>query len=246
MTTPLIGHISFYDMNMYFFIYAFLGWIAEVIYATLKTGKFVNRGFLNGPVCPIYGVGMAFIVLFLNPLADKWWLLFIVGALFATLLELVTGFVLDKLFHTKWWDYSKEHFNIKGYVCLRFTFIWGFAVLILFNTLVPLTDALISLIPPKWVGYSLLIAFWLIILTDFTATVIQLKGVKKDIKELDRLTALMHKNSDALGEKVSDITLSVSEKLKTLSEKVKNSRIGKAFPAFGKKYRGDDENGKKD
>ena len=118
MYTPIIGYISLYDMMYYFFIYAFLGWTAEVIFAALKNGKFVNRGFLNGPVCPIYGVGMAVLVLLLNPLKNSWWLLFFAGAAFCSILELVTGFVLDKIFKTKWWDYSNEKLNLKGYICI--------------------------------------------------------------------------------------------------------------------------------
>ena len=152
MEVDLIGNISLYDMMMYFFIYGFLGWCAEVIYATLKTGKFINRGFLNGPFCPIYGVGMAVCVLLLNTLVEKWYLLFIVGLLFASLLELITGFVLEKIFKTKWWDYSKEPFNIKGYVCLKFSLIWGITILLMFKTLVPLTDLIIELL--KKDGFS--------------------------------------------------------------------------------------------
>ena len=146
MRENIIGNISLYDMLLYYLLYSFLGWCTEVVYATLKTGKFVNRGFLNGPVCPIYGTGMAICVLLLNTLVDKWFLLFIVGLVFASVLEFLTGFVLEKIFKLKWWDYSKEPFNIKGYICLKFSLLWGLAILLMFKTLVPLTDKIIDFI----------------------------------------------------------------------------------------------------
>ncbi len=236
MTVNLIGDISFYDMNMYFFIYSFLGWISEVIYSTLKTGEFTNRGFLNGPVCPIYGTGIAFLVLFLNPLKDYVLILFFAGIIFCSVLEFVTGFVLDKIFNTKWWDYSNEHFNVKGYICLKFSIIWGIAVVLVFKALVPITDFLISLISFKWFGAGLLIAFWTVFIADLITTIIQLKRLKKDLTEISRIAKVLHKDSDVIGEKVSEATLTVKNKLSDLATKIKQSRLGKAFPRIIKKF----------
>lgn len=229
MTKDLIGYISFYDMNIYFFIYAFLGWITEVIYATLKTGKFVNRGFLNGPLCPIYGVGMAFCVLFLNPLSEKWWLLFLVGTLVASGLELLTGFVLDKIFKTKWWDYKNEHFNLKGYICLKFSLLWGIGIVALFYTFVPMTNKLIKVLPTS-AGNIVLIILWALFIIDFVATVIQLKKLKRRLRQFDRIADTLHKSSDKLGERLSVATLKVLEQF----NKFKNSRLVKAFPRLNK------------
>ena len=101
-----------------FLIYAFLGWCSEVVFAALNTGKFVNRGFCNGPICPIYGFGMLFVSLCLMPFRDNLPLLFILSLLLTSFIEFITGFVLEKFFNQKWWDYSKLPFNINGYVCL--------------------------------------------------------------------------------------------------------------------------------
>ena len=114
---------NIYQALWIFIIYAFLGWCSEVAFAAVNKGKFVNRGFLNGPVCPIYGVGMLIVVLCLWSLRDRPLLLFLGSALLTTALEFVTGFVLEKFFHDKWWDYSDMPFNIKGYVCLKFTVV---------------------------------------------------------------------------------------------------------------------------
>lgn len=230
----ILGYVSLYYMLCYFFIYAFLGWITEVIFATLKTGKFVNRGFLNGPVCPIYGVGMALCVLLLNPLEKYWWLLILVGGTLATLLELITGFVLDKIFKTKWWDYSKEPFNFRGYICLRFAILWGFAVLLVFKTLVPLTNKIIEAIPKKWCGVSILSVFAVIFIIDFITTIQQLKRLKENLKETSIIAEIIHKDSDLIGKGVSATTLMVSTQLKKVTAKIEQSRLGKAFPRLKK------------
>ena len=101
-----------YHFVWLFFIYAFLGWCTEVSYAALVTGKFVNRGFLNGPVCPVYGFGAVIILAALTPLADNLLLLFLGSMALASALEWLTGFALEKLFHQRWWDYSDQPFNL--------------------------------------------------------------------------------------------------------------------------------------
>lgn len=122
--------MTFYDLLWYFTIYSFLGWCSEVIFATVTTGKFVNRGFLNGPVCPIYGFGMSLVLLVLLPFSDNIPLLFIGGALLTSAIELVGGWALKKFFHTTWWDYSNQPFNLGGYICLKFSILWGLCVVV--------------------------------------------------------------------------------------------------------------------
>lgn len=230
MQTPIIGYVTLYHLLAYFFIYAFFGWCVEVVFATLKTGKFVNRGFLNGPVCPIYGVGVAVCVLFLNPIADKWWLLFPVGALFASFLEFVTGFVLERIFKTKWWDYSKEPFNVKGYVCLRFSLLWGLAIMLIFYTLVPLTNRLINAVPFKWWGAGIILLCVAILVADIITDVVQLKNLKNNLLEKSRIAELLRKDSDFVGGKISDATVVLVKNFKVIYGKISNSRIIKAFP----------------
>ena len=117
-----------YALFWYFFLYAFLGWCAEVAFAACKTGRLVNRGFLNGPVCPIYGFGMLAAVTALGPVRGSLPALFFGGGLLATALELVGGWALMTLFHARWWDYSDKPFNLGGYICLRFSLLWGLGV----------------------------------------------------------------------------------------------------------------------
>ena len=235
MQTPIIGYVTLYHLTAYFFIYAFLGWVAEVIYATLKTGKFVNRGFLNGPVCPVYGAGMALCVLLLNPVAGYWWLLFLAGGVMASALEFLTGFVLEKIFHAKWWDYSKEPFNLKGYICLKFSILWGLGILLIFNTLVPVTDSIIDCVPYYWWGAVIFAVFSAVMISDFIASVRQIRNLKENIKEAGKVSALLKAQSDFIGGNISDITLSVREKVAALKKKIARSRLLKAFPKLKEK-----------
>lgn len=118
---------TLYEIIWIFFIYAFLGWCTEVAYAALDIGKFVNRGFLNGPCCPVYGFGVLIVVGILTPLKDNLLILFTGSVLLTTVLEYITGWILEKAFHNKWWDYSDKPFNVKGYICLKFSILWGLA-----------------------------------------------------------------------------------------------------------------------
>ena len=127
-----------YYLILYFFVYGFLGWCTEVAFAACKERKFVNRGFLNGPICPIYGIGVGIVVQFLTPYKENLVLLYIASVVMVTALEWVTGFILEKIFHNKWWDYSKMPLNLNGYVCLLFSLIWGAACVLIVDFIHPL------------------------------------------------------------------------------------------------------------
>lgn len=199
------------DYIWYFFIYAVLGWCTEVIFAAVNTGKFVNRGFLNGPLCPMYGVGVAVIVFCLSPLEDNVWLTFLAAVVLTSGLEWITGFVLEKLFHQKWWDYSDMPFNIGGYICLMFSLVWGLACLLIMDVFHPLVDKLVSLIPHT-VGVVLLCALSLVMLIDLAATVSTILKLNKKLRRLDELAGRIKSASDDIGEALSGRTLALAEK----------------------------------
>ena len=144
-----------YSILWLFLIYAFLGWCAEVCYAALRTGRFVNRGFLNGPVCPIYGFGVLIVLTCLEPLRENLLLLFLGSVVLTSLLEWVTGLLLEKLFHQRWWDYSDQPLNLGGYICLRFSILWGLACLFVVKIVHPSVLLLVRLIP-RPLGWTLL------------------------------------------------------------------------------------------
>ncbi len=203
MSFSLFGiSYTLYELLLIFFTYAFLGWCSEVAFATLKTGGFVNRGFLNGPICPIYGFGMVIVVLCLTPLTRSWPLLFFGSMVLTTALEFFTGWVLEKLFHTKWWDYTGRKFNIKGYVCLEFSILWGLACVLIMRVLHPDILSLLRRIPYK-AGLVILTACILLGVIDLAATVSAIRGLQKRLKRLTALAEGMHDISDELGESIS-------------------------------------------
>ena len=164
---------NLYQAAWIFLIYAFLGWCCEVAFAAVNKGKFVNRGFLNGPVCPIYGFGMLIVVTALWRLKGNLILLFLGSAALTTALEFVTGWVLEKFFHDKWWDYSDMPFNIKGYICLKFTVLWGLAASFVVGA-VHRFVYMIIIKTPIVPGLTLLSVFAAAFITDFVITVTEL------------------------------------------------------------------------
>ena len=175
-----------YMLLWIFFVYAFLGWCTEVSFAALTSGKFVNRGFLNGPVCPIYGCGVVIVLFFLEPLRENTLLLFLGSVVLTSVLEWLTGFVLERIFHQRWWDYSNEPFNLGGYICLRFSIAWGLACLLVVDVIHPTIHWLITLIPHT-LGLVLLAVFSAAMVVDLAATVRTIARINRQLTQLDEL-----------------------------------------------------------
>ena len=200
-----------YQIVWIFFIYAFLGWCTEVSYAALVTGRFVNRGFLNGPVCPIYGFGVVVVLACLTPLADFLPVLFLGSVLLTSLLEWLTGFVLEKLFHQRWWDYSDEPFNLSGYICLRFSIAWGFACLFVVKLLHPTVLLFIRLIP-KTLGLALLALLGAVMAVDLAATVSTIVKLNRRLAQIDELAAKIKEAANEFGENLAERVLDAAER----------------------------------
>lgn len=201
---------NLYIWFWYFLIYAFIGWCAEVSYAAATLDKFVNRGFLNGPLCPIYGFGVCFVILCLTPLRAVPPLLYIGAVLITSLLEFVTGWLLEKFFHQKWWDYSDKKFNIKGYVCLSFSLIWGIGCMAVMYLVQPSVTALVGKLP-RTVGNALLIIFGIMLAADMIGTVAEVMKLNRTLRLVREIDEQLHRMSDQIGENISDLVIGVSE-----------------------------------
>jgi uncharacterized membrane protein len=184
----------------------------EVSFVAVTSGRVVNRGFLNGPVCPIYGVGMVGVLLLLEPIQDNLLLLFLGGMLLCTLVELIGGWVLEKVFHTRWWDYSNQPFNLGGYVCLGFSIMWGLAVTFVVRLLHPVIFSLVCAIPTL-VGWILLGIFYALFLADFIVTLVTIIGIRKQLGELQRVAEALHHVSDDLSDRVGNSALAADARL---------------------------------
>ena len=139
--------IDFYHLMNWLIIYSFFGWVWETCYVSVKSGKFVNRGFINGPLCTIYGFGAVSVYVILKPFSDNLLYLYLGGVVVATALEYVTAVLMESIFHTSWWDYSDNKFNFQGRICLGASLGWGAFTVILFKVLHPLVESIVILYP---------------------------------------------------------------------------------------------------
>ena len=166
------------DYITYFFIYSFLGWIIETIYAILINGFFVKRGFLYGPLCPIYGFGAVLLIMCTKKLYGKPFLKFLIATIAFTAFEYIVSLLLETLFGLRWWDYSNDFLNIQGRVSLLYSIFWGIIGLFLLEKLHPKIEDIIQKLNTKTHGLiniQTIIVFILIIaiLVDFVFSVIR-------------------------------------------------------------------------
>lgn len=177
---------TFTQLIYYFTIYSFIGWLTEVFFYLITTKKFVNRGFLFGPFCPIYGFGILSLVIILKPLSPSPFLFFIGTTIITSILEYITGFVLEKIFHTHWWDYSDNKFNLHGYICLQFSLAWGIFGTLFYYFIHPIITSLINQIPTSFSSFlPYIIIFYFLI--DFSITLKSLINIKKIQREFQKL-----------------------------------------------------------
>ena len=192
---------------LYFFVYGCVGWGVEVAYAAITTRQLVNRGFLNGPICPIYGFGMVALVTAMQLLpkpeqtgeGTNTVLVFFVGMFITTLIELVGGWVLFKLFHTRWWDYSMYRFNLGGYICPQFSLLWGLGSVLMVKVVHPLVAGLsmpLPGVPLLLVDAVLLVLFGVDVALSAAAAI----GLNRYLTEIDEMRAALRRTSDRLTE----------------------------------------------
>ena len=230
--------VSIYEVLWIFFIYAFLGWCTEVAYAALDTGRFVNRGFLNGPVCPVYGVGVFVVILCLTPLKENLLLLFFGSLVLTTVVEFLTGFLLEKLFHNKWWDYSNEPFNLCGYVCLKFSVLWGLACTFVMKLVHPFLYRLITVFP-RIPGLILLILLLVGFVCDLIITVSTILKFNKRLRLMDEVASRLKVISNEIGENIYENVTAAVEKSEEFKETHKEAaELPKKYKAeLSRKYK---------
>ena len=169
-----------------FCVYSFLGWVCETFYCSVGQWHFVNRGFLTGPVCPVYGFGALAVLYLLAPFARQPLLLFIAAMAVTSVLEYLTGLLLERLFHTRWWDYSQRRFNLHGRVCLRNSLLFGLIALIMVLFIHPAVQDALSRLPLRAAA-----ALALLLAAVFTVDTVQsARSAFALSKKADQLAAL--------------------------------------------------------
>jgi len=207
------------DIKLYFYlfiIYSFIGWLIEVVGVLIRDKRFVNRGFLIGPYCPIYGFGGICIVFFLTKYMNDPITLFVMAVFICSILEYFTSLIMEKLFKTRWWDYSEKKFNINGRICLETMGLFGvLACFVMYIVNPPLLNLLKSISEPI---YSVL--FYLIMVIFLIDNILSFKiisNVKLTVKSVTK-------------DSTEEITKYVKETL--ISKSFLTKRLVKAFPTL--------------
>ena len=229
-------------LNIFFYLllYSFIGWVLESIFKSFLEKQLVNSGFLKGPFCPIYGFGALIMLLTLNWLKGNIVLLFIISFFVLTICEYIAGFVLEKVFKTKYWDYTDNFFNINGRVCLMNSIFWGILGVVFINYVNPFVEEKIALIPHDVLLYSTIIIYIFVVIDIIITTIktIKIGDTVKKINELGDKIKLMlnkvkehHKESKDEDEKAIAKLKEEQSKLKlNLYKTVKRLKL--AFPTM--------------
>ena len=213
--------MNFPYLFLVFMLYSVAGYLCEIVCSSIKQKKLVNRGFLCGPYCPIYGVGSLFILFLLLRFKEDPVIVYVLGAIITTAIEYVTSFILEKIFHNKWWDYSDEKFNIHGRVFLFNTLLFGFGSLVIIYTGNDIITKILSCFSPlamNITAYSLLIIF----VIDFIYSAIIAYNLRNRIIICEELKR----------EKLAKLPGMLEKKLRERVEKFKTypKRLLDAFP----------------
>lgn len=206
---------------IWFVFYSCAGWVYESTLCSITDKKLVNRGFLNGPVCPVYGVGAVAVIFFLNDNQSSYLELFITGAVLACTIEYLTSVILEKLFHAKWWDYTRYKFNIHGRVCLLGAIVFGTFSVVLIKFIQPVIEGYTNLVPNRVlicvaVGTSLIMAI------DLVFTVTHLLALNGRLKEIQEAINLHYRKNEASINKWITAKVASLELRGTVDEDVEN------------------------
>ena len=204
---------------LYFIVYSFLGWCMETAYCSLKERRLVPRGFLYGPVCPIYGVGVLMMLCWFQPLMDKPVLFYLTATVCMSAWEYLVGWFLETTTHIKYWDYSDARFNLKGRICLWVCLTWGLLSFLVLYFVHPRVAGLLARIPYPAV-YTLDGFFLGLLVSDAGATVYQLARTSQMLSRLqrvgDELRLQAHLGKAELNDMLTEAKENFSERLDEL------------------------------
>lgn len=248
---------SIHEWIAFFIIYCFVGWIIESVYVSFEYGRWVNRGFLNGPFLPIYGFGAIIILISTLFVRENVFFVFLFGMTGTTLLEYITGYLLEKIFHAKYWDYTYDFFNINGYVCLFCSLCWGLLSIFLVNVLHTPVEHFVGKTEEKILVIAD-VTFLIYFVTDIVVSAKQAFDLKKIIdekikqneyvlrmqKRIDVVIALLNDDKERVQQRVDafkeeiagkrrEIEMAIEEYNQKLDEYTKNAfKILKRNPGF--------------
>lgn len=191
---------------LWFILYSVTGWIMETLLFAVRDKKSVKRGFLFGPLCPIYGTGAVVCTLLLYGRVSNFFALFAIGLVLCDTIEYVTSFVMEKAFHAKWWDYSNQKFNLNGRICLVSSLLFGGGVALLIKFIQPAVEAVTDMIPFT-VRAAVAFVLYSVLIIDVAFTVQSLKDIILSLKELQQYAVEnFQQGIDKTDEKIDELT----------------------------------------
>jgi uncharacterized membrane protein len=223
----------FEALIIYFFAYSIIGYILEVLYCSIPAQRLVNRGFLHGPYLPVYGFGALLVVIVLSPFTHLPWLVFPLGVVMTSGLEYTTGFVLERVFHVRLWDYSSYRFNLRGRVCLLNSSLFGLLSLLVVYGIHPFLGKIIDDMP-RQLHYPLSLGILLVLMIDASVSIFHMAAFQKRIRHIHELWLKMEERIDT----ISDIGPFIIEQVEKEHDKVRRQlqaqgkRILDAFPGL--------------
>lgn len=195
------------DMILYFFIYSFCGWVMETVLCSYNERHFVNRGFLNGPICPIYGCGVLLMLILLIPVRDgvdtlflALPVVFLAGAALASAVEYFTSWAMEKLFHARWWDYSQHRFNLNGRICLHISLAWGGLATVFIYWVQPFFERLVAWLygAAGWLPSLLAGGLGALFLADLAVSVHVARAIGNKLEQLDKWAELIREHLESI------------------------------------------------
>lgn len=208
---------------LFFYIYCFLGWVFESTYVSLKSHRFVNRGFMHGPMLPIYGSGAIIVLFAVLPFKGNYVMQYFIGAFAATLLEYCTGLAMEAIFKVRYWDYSGQKFNLNGYICLSSTIAWGFFAVLLVNVIHKPIENLLFWLHPE-VRSVLAVAVTLIAGADFTQAFREAIELRDILEQLEHAKGELEELKQRLEKRMDEIQNDITEYRDYHLEKLRNRR----------------------
>ena len=223
-----------------FIAYSVIGWIYESTICSINEKKLINRGFLNGPLCPVYGCGALVVIFFLNNKTDDVFILFMSGAILTCIVEYLTSYILEKLFNAKWWDYSDKKFNLNGRICLLGAAVFGILTVLVIKFIHPFIYKIISDFSPIALYITSFIIF-IILISDIIFTVYHLLLLNGRLAEIQAKISDYKEEQKLLGEKAKktfsqwlETHYYSIEKIKYQIGKIQKLQYKRIFKAFPK------------
>ena len=195
-------YYTLYQLAWFFLVYSLAGWCVSVAAAAVRRHIFVNSGFLNLPLKPSYGFGAVLFAIFLPELADHPVFLVVGGAVIAAAVTFVTGFLLERIFHRRWWDYTRHRFQFEGYIFFPLLLVWGLLALASIWFLDPLLAGVLDRIP-RLAGLIALLVCWGVVAVDFVVSLVSVLQLRFRLRRLARLSEDFRDLSDVFGNAIT-------------------------------------------